>query len=57
MDLIAEREWNPDDRSIDVLIGKLRKKLEQDPRDPVLIKTMRGAGYKFTAHVTLKKES
>lgn len=56
MDLIAEREWNPDDRSIDVLIGKLRKKLERDPQDPVLIKTMRGTGYKFTAQVVLKKD-
>ena len=57
MDLIAEREWNPDDRSIDVLIGKLRKKLEKDRSTPVLIKTMRGAGYKFTAQVSLSSPS
>jgi len=51
LDLIAEREWNPDDRSIDVLVAKLRKKLEPDSQNPVLIKTLRGTGYKFTAHV------
>ena len=56
MDLIAEREWNPDDRSIDVLVGKLRKKLETNPGDPTLIKTIRSTGYKFTAQVTLKKD-
>ena len=56
MDLIAEREWNPDDRSIDVLVGKLRKKLETNPGDPTLIKTIRSTGYKFTAQVTFKKD-
>jgi len=53
---IAEREWNPDNRSIDVLIGKLRKKLENNPGEPALIKTIRGTGYKFTAHVTFPEE-
>ncbi len=57
INLIAEREWHPDDRSIDVLIGKLRKKIEPDYHQPTLIKTMRGTGYKFTAQVTLKKGS
>lgn len=57
MDLIAEREWNPDDRSIDVLVGKLRKKLETNPGDPTLIKTIRSTGYKFTAQVTFKKDT
>jgi len=52
LDLIAEREWNPDDRTIDVLVAKLRKKLEPDTQNPVLIKTLRGTGYKFTAHVS-----
>lgn len=54
LDLIAEREWNPDDRSIDVLVAKLRKKLEPDIQNPLLIKTLRGTGYKFTAHVTFE---
>ncbi len=49
LDLLADRQWNPDDRSIDVLVGKLRKKIEQDPLNPVLIKTIRGSGYLFAA--------
>jgi DNA-binding response OmpR family regulator len=49
--LVSGRDWSPMDRSIDVLVGKLRKKIESDPKTPTLIKTIRGAGYKFTAHV------
>ncbi len=51
--LVAEREWSPDDRSIDVLIGKLRQKIEPDPKSPSLIKTERGVGYIFLAPVEL----
>ena len=51
LELLTEREWTPDDRSVDVLVGKLRKKIEQDHLNPVLIKTIRGAGYLFTAPV------
>ncbi len=51
LELIADRDWTPYDRSIDVLIGKLRKKIEEDPRHPHLIKTVRGTGYKFTIKV------
>lgn len=47
MDLVAEREWNPFDRSIDVLIGKVRKKLGDDSRDPRFIRTVRNMGYMF----------
>ena len=46
-----DREWMADDRGVDVLIGKLRKKIEEDPKNPTLIKTIRGVGYKFTARV------
>ena len=46
-----DRDWMTDDRSVDVLIGKLRKKIEEDPHNPSMIKTIRGAGYKFTARV------
>ena len=52
--LIAGREWQPDDRSLDVLVAKLRKKLESDPTNPVIIKTIRGEGYKFTVPVDFK---
>ena len=39
------RPYNPFDRSIDVLIGRLRRKLEPEVDNPRLIKTIRGAGY------------
>ena len=39
------REWEPFDRSIDIRIARLRRKLEADPEKPQLIKTVRGAGY------------
>jgi two-component system phosphate regulon response regulator OmpR len=52
LDLVSGRDWDPDDRSIDVLVGKLRKKIEADPHNPKLIKTIRGAGYKLTAKIT-----
>ncbi len=48
LDLIANRQWQPNDRSIDVLVGKLRRKLNDNPRNPRLIKTVRGVGYMFT---------
>ncbi len=38
------------DRSIDVLVSRLRAKLGDDPRNPRLLKTVRGAGYKFIGH-------
>ena len=47
-ELIAHRQRGPDDRSIDVMIGKLRRKLNDDPRAPRLIRTIRGVGYLFT---------
>jgi DNA-binding response OmpR family regulator len=47
LDLIANRHWTPYDRSIDVLVGKLRRKLGDDPRGGRLIQTVRGIGYRF----------
>jgi two-component system, OmpR family, response regulator len=41
------------DRSIDVTILRLRRKIEVDPSNPVLLTTERGAGYLFTAPVTV----
>ena len=46
---VAGRKWNPYDRSIDVLVGKLRKKLVEHQAKSSIIKTIRGSGYKFTA--------
>ncbi len=39
------REAGPFDRTIDVQVGRLRKKLEADSEDPKIIKSVRGAGY------------
>jgi DNA-binding response OmpR family regulator len=41
------REWEPFDRSIDIRIARLRKKIEADPEKPRALKTVRGAGYIF----------
>ncbi len=51
LDHVADRDWQPFDRSIDVLVGKLRRKIEPDPKHPVMIQAVRGAGYKFSANV------
>ena len=45
------REAAPFDRTIDVQVGRLRKKLETDPENPELIKSVRGAGYIFVPAV------
>jgi two-component system OmpR family response regulator len=45
------REAAPFDRTIDVQVGRLRKKLERDPENPELIKSVRGAGYLFVPAV------
>ena len=41
------REWEPFDRSIDIRIAKLRRKIEIEPDRPRAIRTVRGAGYMF----------
>jgi len=51
---LSSREWLPDDRSVDVLIGRLRKEIEDDPAQPKLIHTIRNAGYQFTARVKME---
>lgn len=45
------REAGPFDRTIDVQVGRLRKKLEADADDPQIIKSVRGAGYLFVPRV------
>lgn len=45
VDLTQGREADPLDRSIDVQVSRLRQRLGDDPRDPNLIKTVRGEGY------------
>jgi len=45
MDLLRGRKAGPFDRAIDVAVSRLRRKLEDDGRNPNLIKTVRGGGY------------
>ena len=51
LDLSRGAAANPFDRSIDAQISRLRRKLELDPRQPALIKTVRNLGYAFAAKV------
>ncbi len=51
LDLARNREPGPFDRTIDVQVGRLRRKLEPDPQNPTMIKTVRGTGYIFTPTV------
>ncbi len=51
LDLARNREAGPFDRTIDVQVGRLRRKLENDPQRPAIIKTVRGSGYIFTPPV------
>jgi two-component system OmpR family response regulator len=53
LDLARNREAGPFDRTIDVQVGRLRRKLEDDPQNPTLIKTVRGSGYIFTPVVEM----
>ncbi|MBL8444282.1 MAG: response regulator transcription factor [Zoogloeaceae bacterium] len=50
--LLGERDVDPFDRSIDVRISRLRRKLQDDPQEPKLIKTVYGAGYLLAAQVS-----
>lgn len=45
--LTRNREWEPFDRSIDIRIARVRRKIECDPERPSAIRTVRGAGYMF----------
>ena len=40
-------DYYGDERVVDVHIGRLRKKIEDDPDDPTVLVTVRGAGYRF----------
>jgi DNA-binding response OmpR family regulator len=42
-------DWESYDRSVDVLVSRLRQKLGDDARQPVFIRTVRGTGYRFIA--------
>ena len=46
---IAQRDWDPTDRTVDVVIRRLRQKLHDDSRHPRLIVTSHGEGYLFSS--------
>lgn len=52
MDWTKGREATAFDRSIDVMLSRLRRKLQDDPASPRLIRTVRNGGYLFSANVT-----
>lgn len=46
-ELTRENDYDSFDRAVDIQIGRIRKKINDDPKDPHYIKTVRGAGYMF----------
>jgi two-component system OmpR family response regulator len=52
MSCLHGRDAGPMDRTIDMQVQRLRRKIEADPADPRLVKAVRGAGYVFTAPVS-----
>ena len=52
LDLTGRSDMAPFDRSIDTQVSRLRRKLEADPRQPRLLKTVRGDGYLLAAKIT-----
>ena len=52
LDIVYSREGAPFDRAIDNLVHRLRRRIEADPKHPMLIKTIRGIGYMFSEKVT-----
>jgi len=51
LDLTRGREADPFDRSIDVQVSRLRHRLGDEPKEPTLIKTVRGEGYVLASEV------
>ena len=46
-ELAHGRPWQPQDRSIDIRITRLRQKIERDPAQPLVLRTVRGEGYLY----------
>lgn len=47
MEMASDREWDPFDRSVDIRVLRLRRKMELNPKKPSIIRTVRGLGYVF----------
>jgi DNA-binding winged helix-turn-helix (wHTH) protein len=56
LDAVTGRRGEPFDRSVDVLIGRVRRKIEAEPKTPRLIVTIPGHGYKFAAKAARAEE-
>lgn len=50
-ELTRESDYDSFDRAVDIQIGRLRKKLDDDPKEPQFIKTVRGVGYMFCGEI------
>ena len=57
LNLTHNRDWEPFDRSIDIRIARLRRKVEASPGEPQTIRTVRGAGYMFVPGTPAKPAS
>src|ERR1700733_2713552 len=55
LDVMSGRSNFPFDRSVDVMVGRLRKKIEPDPKQPSVIQTVPGEGYRFSAPLSPRK--
>ena len=53
-ELTREDDYDSYDRAVDIQVGRLRKKLDDDAKSPNFIKTVRGVGYMFIAEVKHK---
>ncbi|MCA0319341.1 MAG: response regulator [Proteobacteria bacterium] len=51
IDLTQGRAAGPNERSVDILVVRLRRKIETDPQNPQFIRTVRSGGYLFTPDV------
>ena len=47
LNLTQNRDWDPYDRSVDIRVARLRRKIESDPDKPQCIRTVRGVGYMY----------
>ena len=47
LDLAGRRDGDPFDRSVDIRVSRIRRKIEADPKKPQIIKTVHGVGYMF----------
>ena len=54
MRTVCQRDWNPLDRSIDVLVTKIRRKLDGMTENPALIRSVRGVGYELAVDVVVE---